>query len=76
MDGFLIMLRSANNGQATAILRRKFETHFARPLSELLPGEETSQRAAMFLAVIAGFQVMRQVVEMAALAQAKPDQLK
>lgn len=75
MDGFLIMLRSANNEQATAILRRKFETHFARPLSELLPGEETSQRAAMFLAVIAGFQVMRQVVEMAALAQAKPDQL-
>jgi AcrR family transcriptional regulator len=75
MDGFLIMLRSANNGQATAILRRKFETHFARPLAELLPGEETSQRATMFLAVIAGFQVMRQVVEMAALAQAKPDQL-
>jgi AcrR family transcriptional regulator len=75
MDGFLIMLRSANNKQATAILRRKFETHFAQPLSELLSGEETSQRAAMFLAVIAGFQVMRQVVEMAGLTEAKPDQL-
>jgi hypothetical protein len=40
-----------------------------------MPGDETSQRAAMFRAVIAGFQVMRQVVEMAASAQAKPDQL-
>ncbi|MFM0441477.1 hypothetical protein PQQ84_34035 [Paraburkholderia strydomiana] len=38
MDGSLMMPRSANNGQATAILRRKFETHFARRLSELLPG--------------------------------------
>jgi AcrR family transcriptional regulator len=75
MDGFLIMLRSANNRQATAILRRQFETHFARPLSGLLSGEETSQRAAMFLAVIAGFQVMRQIVEIAALTQAEPDQL-
>jgi AcrR family transcriptional regulator len=75
MDGFLIMLRSANNKQATAILRKKFERHFAQPLSELLYGEEASQRAAMFLAVIAGFQVMRQVVELTALTEAKPDQL-
>jgi AcrR family transcriptional regulator len=75
MDGFLIMLRSANNEPATAILRRKFETHFAQPLSALLPGTEAAQRAAMFLAVIAGFQVMRQIVEMPALTQAKPEEL-
>ncbi|MFM0376042.1 TetR/AcrR family transcriptional regulator [Paraburkholderia strydomiana] len=74
MDGFLIMLRSANSGRATAILRRKFETHFARPLSELLPGEETSQRAAMFLAHCR-LPNRAALCEMAALAQAKPDQL-
>ncbi|MGT2477542.1 TetR/AcrR family transcriptional regulator [Paraburkholderia terrae] len=75
MDGFLIMLRSSNNEQAMGILRGKFETHFAQPLTQMLPGEEASQRAAMFLAVIAGFQVMRQIVEIAGLTQVAPDQL-
>jgi AcrR family transcriptional regulator len=75
MDGFLILLRSANNEQAMVILRKKFETHFAQPLSKLLPGKEPSQRAAMFLAVIAGFQVMRQIVELSALIEAKPGEL-
>lgn len=75
MDGFLIMLRSANDAQATAILRSKFETHFARPLSASMPGEDSAQRAALFLAVIAGFQVMRQIVEMSALTQSNADQL-
>jgi AcrR family transcriptional regulator len=75
MDGFLIMLRSANNEQAMGILRGKFETHFARPLTQMLPGEEASQRAAMILAVIAGFQVMRQIVEITGLTQVAPDQL-
>lgn len=75
MDGFLIMLRSANNKQATDILRRKFETHFAKPLALLLPGKDAGQRAAMFLSVIAGFQVMRQIVELAALTQADSSQL-
>jgi AcrR family transcriptional regulator len=75
MDGFLIMLRSTNNEQATAILRKKFETHFAKPLANLLPGTEAPQRASMFLSVIAGFQVLRQIVEMEALTEAKPEYL-
>jgi AcrR family transcriptional regulator len=75
MDGFLILLRSANNKQASAILRKKFKTHFALPLARLLPGSKTPQRAAMFLAVIAGFQVLRQIVEMEALTEAKPADL-
>src|ERR1700733_1544947 len=45
MDGFLIMLRSANNEHATAILCKKFETHFAQPLAKLLPGARAAQRA-------------------------------
>jgi hypothetical protein len=75
MDGVLIMLRSANNEQASAILRKKFEAHFAQPLAALLPGRESAQRAAMLLAVIAGIQLMRQIVEMTALTRAKPNDL-
>jgi AcrR family transcriptional regulator len=75
MDGFLILLRSANNEQATDILRKKFEAHFAKPLANLLPGDGAPQRAAMFLAVIAGFQVLRQIVEMESLTKAKPEDL-
>jgi AcrR family transcriptional regulator len=75
LDGFLILLRSANNDQAAEILRSKFETRFAGPLAELLPGKEARERAALFLAVIAGFQVFRQVVRMEALTEAKPETL-
>jgi len=69
LDGFLIMLRSANNPKATEILRGRFERCFARPLAAALPGDQAELRAAMLLVVIAGFQLMRQVVEMAGLTQ-------
>ncbi len=75
LDGFLILLRSAASEQAAAILRRKFVQHFEKPLAAKLAGRKAAQRAAMFLAVIAGFQVMRQVVAMSALAEAKPAEL-
>jgi AcrR family transcriptional regulator len=75
MDGFLIMLRSANSPKASAILRGKFEQVFAQPLAARLPGPQAGQRAAMLLAVIAGVQLMRQVVEMAGLTEADPEDL-
>jgi len=75
MDGFLILLRSVSNLQATEILRRKFEIHFAQPLATLLPGSDPRQRAALFLGVVAGFQVMYQIVGLTALTEAKHDDL-
>jgi len=75
MDGFLIMLRSSNNPQATAILRKKIDAHFARPLAAVLPGADASQRAAIFLGIIAGIQLMRQVIELGALRRATPEDL-
>jgi len=75
LDGFLIMLRSAGNPKATAILRDKFERFFAGPLAAVLPGAQAKQRAALLLVVIAGFQLMRQVVEMRALTEADPQEL-
>ncbi|RZT36839.1 TetR/AcrR family transcriptional regulator [Cupriavidus agavae] len=75
LDGFLIMLRSANHPPAAKILRKAFEAHFAAPLASLLPGADPNQRAAMFLSVIAGFQVMRQIVELDGLTDADPSGL-
>ncbi|WP_186114916.1 TetR/AcrR family transcriptional regulator [Burkholderia gladioli] len=75
MDGFLILLRSAHDEQATAILRRKFDTHFATPLTGLLSGEGRPQRAALLLSVMAGFQVMRQIIGMNGLVEAGEEHL-
>lgn len=75
MDGFLIMLRSAANEQAARILREKFVKHFEKPLANVLPGSESAERAAMVLALIAGFQVMRQVVGIPGLVEADPSAL-
>lgn len=62
---FLILLRSSHNKHAIEILRRRLETYFARPLSTLLPSDDTGRRSAMLLSVIADFQAMRHVVELA-----------
>ncbi|CAG2144568.1 TetR/AcrR family transcriptional regulator [Cupriavidus plantarum] len=75
MDGFLVLLRSSNNAQATAILRKKIDAHFARPLATLLPGADAAQRAAVFLAIISGIQLMRQIIDLPALRGATPGKL-
>ncbi|MDR1395640.1 MAG: TetR/AcrR family transcriptional regulator [Deltaproteobacteria bacterium] len=75
LDGFLIMLRSAGSKRAIGILREKFETHFSQPLAELLPEKNRQERSALFLAVIAGFQLMRQIIELPALTEAEPNDL-
>jgi hypothetical protein len=75
LDGVFILLRSAANEQAAAILRGKFVQHFAMPLTLKLPGPGAAQSAAMFLSVMAGFQVMRRIIGMPALVKAKPADL-
>lgn len=72
LDGFLIMLRSASNPQAVAILREKFEAHFEHRLASALSGEWTRERASLTLALIAGLQLMRQIIAMPALTSADP----
>lgn len=71
LDGFALLLRSASNERAAAILRAKLRTHFDRPLAALLPGARSKERAALFLSVIAGFQILRQIVGTRALARGK-----
>lgn len=75
LEGFQIMLRSASSQRAADIAREQVEKHYQRILSGALKGEATQQRAALMLAIVAGFQMMRQMMALPALAQADPDTL-
>jgi AcrR family transcriptional regulator len=72
LDGFLIMLRSASNKRAAEIWREQVETHHHRIMTAALSGKLAAERAALMLCMIAGFQVMRQMIGVAALAEADP----
>jgi|SRR5271155_902345 len=72
LDGFLVMLRSASNTRAAAIWREQIERHYQKKLSALLPGDAAPARAALLLSLIAGVQLMRQIIGLSALAAADP----
>jgi AcrR family transcriptional regulator len=76
LDGFLIMLYSASSKPAAEIGREQIEIHYHRALTAALHGKLAPQRAAVVLAVVAGFQVMRQLIGLSALADADPADLK
>jgi AcrR family transcriptional regulator len=75
LDGFLIMLRSASSKRAAEIGREQIEKHYQKVLNKALSGESAAQRAAIVLSLVAGFQVMRQMVGLSALSKAKPEAL-
>lgn len=72
LDGFLIMMHSASSEAAARIARGQIEQHYQRQLTAALPGAHAAERAAIALAIVAGLQVMRQVIGLSALADAKP----
>lgn len=75
MDGFLITLHSASNPLAAEIGRDKITTHHLKTVTDALNGKLPSERAALILAVISGFQVMRQMIALPALANADEEEL-
>jgi AcrR family transcriptional regulator len=75
LEGFLIMLKSASSKRAAELGREQIEAHYQRTLTHALGGELAAQRAAVFLALVAGIQVMRQMIGLTALTDATPDQL-
>lgn len=75
LEGFQIMLRSASSERAAEIGREQIEKHYQKMLSGALKGEAAAQRAALMLALVAGLQVMRQMIALPALAKAKPETL-
>lgn len=72
LEGFQIMLRSASSERAARIARTLIERHHQKRMAAALKGELAAQRAGVMLALIAGFQLMRQMLELPALAQAEP----
>jgi len=75
LDGFQIMLRSAASARAAEIGRAQIEAHHLRTVADALNGPRAAERAALMLAVIAGFQAMRQMIGLTPLAEAKPAEL-
>jgi len=61
-DALLLLLRSAPNPRAAEILRDCIARRFERPLKSLLQGPRAEERAAMVLALILGFVLMRRVI--------------
>ena len=73
LDGFSMMMHSLGNKDAVRIARRNVEQGRQKELVALLKGPKAQERAAVILALVAGFQVMRQTVGLSALVKADPD---
>ena len=71
LDGFLITLHSASSKRAAKIGRRQIERHHQKDVTAALSGDLAPQRAALVLSLIAGFQVMRQMIGLSALADSE-----
>ena len=69
LDGFRIMCRSAASAAAAAIGRKQIEAHYHRALTSVLRGPHAAERAALLLSVVAGVQIMRQMIGLTALAE-------
>jgi len=75
LDGFLILLHSASSPHAAEIGREWVRRGHQATLEEALLGPLPRERAGVFLALVAGMQVMRQMLEAPALAKADPADL-
>jgi AcrR family transcriptional regulator len=74
LDGSLMMIRSAStaNPRVAEIGRRQIEKRHMKTLAAALKGEHAAERAALILSLIAGVQVMRQMIGLSALAKTPP----
>src|SRR6266851_4361544 len=75
LDGFLIMLHSTSSKRAARINRKLIEGSHQTAMTAALSGKLAPQRAALVLSLIAGFQVMRQMIGLSALGEAEPKEL-
>lgn len=72
LDGFLILFRSASSETAARIARERIRAAHHATACQTVRGDHASERAAIFLAFVAGFQMMRQMMRLDALAGANP----
>jgi hypothetical protein len=64
------MLRSAASKRAAEIGREQIEAGHQMTMASALKGNLAAERAALVLSIVAGFQVMRQMIGLSALADA------
>ncbi len=72
LDGFLIMFRSSTSEVAARLGREQIEWGYQKTLRRALTGPDAAERAALALALVSGFQVLRQMLKLPTLAKAKP----
>jgi AcrR family transcriptional regulator len=70
LDGFLITFHSASSPSAAEIGRDMIAAHHLKTVAKALDGKQANERAGLLLAVISGFQIMRQMIALPALANA------
>jgi AcrR family transcriptional regulator len=75
LEGFQIMLRSASSKRAAEIGRAQIEKGHQKVLTAAIGGNLAAQRAAIMLSIVAGLQVMRQMIGLSSLTDAKPEVL-
>ncbi len=72
LDGFLIAFRSAGSATAARIARERIAQVHHATATAAISGDHASERAALFLAFVAGVQMMRQMLELEPLTKAEP----
>ena len=75
LDGFRVMWKSGGSEVASAITRDQIMRIHHASAAGLVTGDHAHQRAALFLALVAGVQLMRQQIALPALAEADPELL-
>lgn len=66
-DATHAMVRSAGNPRAAALMREGLEARFVGPLAEWLGAPDAEVRAGLFVALLAGLSIMRDVIGLDAL---------
>lgn len=72
LDGFLILFRSANSNVAARIAQEQIGAIHLATATTLVQDDHRPERAAIFLSLVAGVQMMRQMIELPALVKAEP----
>ncbi|MFK0245370.1 TetR family transcriptional regulator [Amycolatopsis azurea] len=72
---FELLLKSAANPRAAAIMREGIRKHVGARFADALPGAHAEERAELGLALLAGTWLMRRIIGTPALRDADPGQL-
>lgn len=72
LDGFLILFRSTSSSIAARIARERIAAAHQATATRAIVGNHASERAALLLSLVAGVQMMRQMMQLAPLAEADP----